>query len=1082
MPLRLRAVLVGLAVLLGLAALSWVQFAHAQTAPVATKITSNDGAKVVAVTSTALGNALLVQPASSAPITFPTSTLPVSVSGTVIVSGTMYATTTPAYSVSTTVLVPSGGVSPYFMTPWFTMTGYQSCTLHTVMLDFTGVIIPTYGDPNSGTSDGQMIDNLGHLWVGNTAAFHGGGNAEYVGAVGTYDFAFVAPSGGCGALIYTDDTGSITFSLIRSAGPSPILWQPVLAGTSTNLQAVTTTGLTVLVAPTTTGASVIVSSAPTTTGANVQATVTSAPTTTGASVIVSSSPTTTGAAIIVSSAPTTTGAAIINTAQTSTNQQTVIGSVSVSPSGGVVFTTNPLYTLTGYSFPNPNLNGGLDPAVPGVAPLYIDWMGSLQTRGPVLTDEGSFRDDFAGTSTTSTMSGMMAVASTSTLDQIVGVGTHFKVEANYQKYFKLTSDPDYAWTQISSVTDDTHMTLVEDYQGSSSTSPTSSMLANWVPLTVSTGTSVSVSGSYLSITAGQQSGSAQYLYRAADYLPEAIVYLGTTLPVRNSTQSTALGFVDFDSITSTVPYQQCRAIFDGVDATKVKLRSGGGDIDGANSEEKLITLPNGSDTTMPHNYKIELTRSKCALVVDQQDMGANRIHLPGSYQDLVAEVAQVNTGYTATTSTLVTDGAALWNDNFVQIENAFDSNPILIGGVVQPNTTSTVATGSRAELQFDSSKNLRVNATTLTGQDPMLTGKQTPLTGDSWGNLYVQINSLSAAGRRQDIAFFGGFPVLTGWGPSGAGVPRFTISNDSKVGLSNINGANLLLGQTYMASSLPVVLAVNQPSINVSSTAATSTNTIGQLGPSTNVIGQLATSTGLATIGQLATSTNIQSNQIYGADPTTQSTRRPATVDLQGDMFAFVNGLSAAGRRHDIAFFGGFPVLFGWGPSGSGVPRVTISNDSKVGISNVNGANLLLGPAKAAASLPVVLAADQPAPTAEPWRTLAATWSGAACMGVVTSTSCLTATATTSTPYVTDLYFSATGAETIYLYATTGTGTWGNIPATNTTMLWRADCNPQCGPVVGLTSPIPVAASSSFYCVPSSISVSSTCSLAVRGL
>lgn len=123
-----------------------------------------------------------------------------------------------------------------------------------------------------------------------------------------------------------------------------------------------------------------------------------------------------------------------------------------------------------------------------------------------------------------------------------------------------------------------------------------------------------------------------------------------------------------------------------------------------------------------------------------------------------------------------------------------------------------------------------------------------------------------------NVTQFGGNNVVTGTGTSGLGIPRVTVSNDSVVGLAA--GSNTI------------------GSVNQASAPWTVTGT-GSAG---------SAASGVVTIQGIASMT-------------------PVKVDPSG-------GTGAV----DVTQFGGSNVVTGTGASGAGIPRVTVSNDSTVGI------------------------------------------------------------------------------------------------------------------------------------------------------
>lgn len=90
--------------------------------------------------------------------------------------------------------------------------------------------------------------------------------------------------------------------------------------------------------------------------------------------------------------------------------------------------------LGGY-LPNPS-NTPYQPASEELVSLYVDGEGSLVSRGAVLTDEGSFRNDFGGNALTSSLTGTATFTLNSSY--VTGSGSLFTTEVEKNIVYKTS--------------------------------------------------------------------------------------------------------------------------------------------------------------------------------------------------------------------------------------------------------------------------------------------------------------------------------------------------------------------------------------------------------------------------------------------------------------------------------------------------------------------------------------------------------------------------------------------------------------------------------------------------------------------
>jgi hypothetical protein len=125
-----------------------------------------------------------------------------------------------------------------------------------------------------------------------------------------------------------------------------------------------------------------------------------------------------------------------------------------------------------------------------LADLSLDAENKLQIRGQILTDEGSFRDDFSGNSLSFTGTGTATFTNGSTT--VLGIGTLFTAELTFNEYIKKVSDSETLYVRISEIISDTELILMTGYAGTTAT--TTFMASSW-DTTTPAGGSITVSNS-----------------------------------------------------------------------------------------------------------------------------------------------------------------------------------------------------------------------------------------------------------------------------------------------------------------------------------------------------------------------------------------------------------------------------------------------------------------------------------------------------------------------------------------------------------------------------------------------------------
>lgn len=170
-----------------------------------------------------------------------------------------------------------------------------------------------------------------------------------------------------------------------------------------------------------------------------------------------------------------------------------------------------------------------------------------------------------------------------------------------------------------------------------------------------------------------------------------------------------------------------------------------------------------------------------------------------------------------------------------------------------------------------------------------------------------------------NITQFGSHNVVTGTGSSGLGIPRFTISNDSNI-LATQSGA-WTTGRTW-------TLLNTTDSVNAVQSGTWTTGRTWNLLNSTDSVNSVQSGTWTVQPGNTANTTPwlMTINQNGNSAIVTPSNA------LKVDGSAVTQPVSQVTSPWvtNVAQFNGSDVVTGIGSSGSGIPRVTVSNDSNV--------------------------------------------------------------------------------------------------------------------------------------------------------
>lgn len=353
-----------------------------------------------------------------------------------------------------------------------------------------------------------------------------------------------------------------------------------------------------------------------------------------------------------------------------------------------VFGVAPAKGLGGF-VPNP-INDPYEPDIDETSALYVDGEGSLVTRGAVLTDEGSFRDDFAGSALETNLTGTVIFTNGSNV--ITGAGTAFLTELTRDVYVKATSHDYTNWVKVVRTTSDTSAEIEEGYPGA--TVSITGHKTFWIT-TKTNDSDVAVSSSKITLSSGVDATASINIQRFADYSP-MIGFWKVSASQRIVNQTIFFGFRDIiDS-----PSMYCEVILDGTSNTSIKFRSAW------NNDEELstITLPNGLNTSQSLKYKIDVAPDYCGLLVNNILVAKHDNHIPGMYSELTI-CAGIENSAMVTSTDVEIDSFYFSNQNLLQISTSFmQPLPTIVREdqhTINGKLTTTLTTSNQTILSYE---------------------------------------------------------------------------------------------------------------------------------------------------------------------------------------------------------------------------------------------------------------------------------------------------------------------------------------------------------------------------------------------
>lgn len=288
------------------------------------------------------------------------------------------------------------------------------------------------------------------------------------------------------------------------------------------------------------------------------------------------------------------------------------------------------------------------PSETGNTPARVDPSGNLMVRSQVLTDEGSFRANFSGSSLAISIGSCVF-----TNGSAVVTGTAFaSYDLHMGDYVKLDADAESAWAQVDSIDSTTQLTLTEAYTGTGGSGASSCVIVK--PVTGS-GASITVTGGQATLALGTTATAITELERDVDYSP-LLFQCGISVSQRIANQDIYIGLYDEDH--SAAPYYFAWFHLTGTTNTQVICESGGkrdGQPSGGEIETTTVTIPNGQTTATSRRYRIEVLLARLKFYIDGVQVAEHFKAMPRPMDLLTATVRCVNGTTPATNTNVIAD-------------------------------------------------------------------------------------------------------------------------------------------------------------------------------------------------------------------------------------------------------------------------------------------------------------------------------------------------------------------------------------------------------------------------------------------
>lgn len=476
----------------------------------------------------------------------------------------------------------------------------------------------------------------------------------------------------------------------------------------------------------------------------------------------------------------------------------------------------------------------------------VDDFGSLQTRGAVLTDEGTFRCNFANTSV------FVSIGAVTVSGNIVTGAGFLTADAHVNDYFKIAADADTFCQQIDSIDSNTQITLKAAYAGSASGTGNRSLV---FPYT-GTGGSQSVASGALTLTGGTTATSITGIKRFTDYGP-LVFRSRVTVSQRIANQEIHIGLEEDAATTRWF----ARFLLDGTVNTTVKCETGRnptGVPSASETQTSTVTLPNGATTAAAREYRVELLTESVRFYIDSVLVAEHSTVIPHQHDEMTSHV-EIRNGTTPASSTTVTvDYLTGKNHNKLEIGVMSDAEKIVASQ--PPVKTFSYSQAGVIAINTDL---LTIDCTHLRGLSLQIvslgtTGQITPQWSND-GTTWVTAAFMSAAGgtNTQLLTLAGMFTAHVA-----ARFLRFRLTSATTGGTTTLS----VMGYEWPVGPVNGVVVANNVTIGTNAALVAGTAAVGDVGLQVraNATGAMTVAKILATATTNATSVKASAGRVLG--------------------------------------------------------------------------------------------------------------------------------------------------------------------------------------------------------------------------
>jgi hypothetical protein len=301
----------------------------------------------------------------------------------------------------------------------------------------------------------------------------------------------------------------------------------------------------------------------------------------------------------------------------------------------------------------------------GGGQISVDQGGALVSRSLVLTDEGTFRANFANSSIE------VAIGSCSVSGDVVTGTFPDTLDVKWGNYFKFDADGESAWTQIASLDSQTEFTLVGPYLGAATSGAASRV--NMRPMNAS---AITVASGAATLACGTTADQATGLLRKVDYCP--IVFRARLSLSQRIVNQNILAGLREDAAT---PRWFARFRFNGTVATTVIAETGRnptGAPSASETQSTTLTIPNGQSTVTAQDLRVEVLADRVAFYIGGM-LVAEHVNVIPQQDDTFACVVECVNGAVAPASNtnIVVDYVTCKNHDAVETALFSDSAKII---------------------------------------------------------------------------------------------------------------------------------------------------------------------------------------------------------------------------------------------------------------------------------------------------------------------------------------------------------------------------------------------------------------------